>query len=125
MQLEPGSSARSQMQGWSLVLQIPRRGTVQSGSMSMQSIVRVSLRVDGVSWEQVDTLEYAQPNDQSYVVSIANDGTATIRFGDGKSGRPLPIDVEHISAHYGTGSGSTGSVPKKKNQPSVEHLDLV
>lgn len=113
------------MQGWSLVLQIPRRGTVQSGSNSMQSIARVSLRVDGASWEQVETLEYAQPNDQAYVVSIANDGTATIRFGDGKCGRRLPIGVEHISAYYRAGGGSSGNVPKKKNQCNAEHLDLV
>ena len=125
MQLEPGSSARNQMQGRSLVLQIPRRGTVQFGLMPLQSIVCVNLRVDGISWEQVETLESAQPNDQAYVVSIANDGMATIRFGDGKCGRRLPIDVEHISTYYRAGGGSAGNVPKKKHQFSVEHIDLV
>lgn len=87
------------MQSWSLVLRIPMRSTVQSGLMPLQSIVRVSLRVDGTSWEQVETLESAQPNDRAYVVSVANYFTATIRFGDGKCGRRLPIGVEHITAH--------------------------
>ena len=119
MRLEPGNSGTNRVQGCSLGLRIPRYGTVQSGARSMHSVVRLSLRVDGILWEQVETLESAQPNDRVYVVSIGDDGTAAINFGDGKCGSRLPTGVTRISAHYRTGRGSAGNVPE-----SFVYLDV-
>jgi hypothetical protein len=82
----------------------------------MPSVVRVILRVK--------TLEFAWPNDQVYVVSTADDGTTTIKFGDGKCGRRLPTGVERISAHYRTGGGSAGNVPNQGGPESIAYLDV-
>jgi hypothetical protein len=93
----------------------------------MHSAVRVSLRVDGIPWEQVETFESARPNDPVYVVSTGDDGTTTIKFGDGKYGRRPPTGVERISAHYSAGGGSAGNVPEKKDQgggESIAYLDV-
>jgi hypothetical protein len=125
MRLEAGNSGSNRVQGWSLVLRVPRHGTLQSGARSMHSVVRVSLRVDGIPWKQVEALKSAQPNDQVFVVSIADDGTMTVKFGDGKCGRRLPTGLERISALYRTGAGSAGNVPGKPDQASGGGLDLV
>ena len=127
MRLEPRKSGSNRVQGWFLVLRVPRHGTVQSGGGSMHSVLRVTVRVDGIPWEQVETLESARPNDQVYVVSTADDGMTTIKFGDGKCGRCLPRGVERISAHYSTGGGAAGNVPEKKDQgggESIAYLDV-
>ena len=93
----------------------------------MNSILRVSVRVDGIPWEQVETLESARPDDQVYVVSTTDDGMTTIKFGDGKCGRRLPKSVERISANYRTGSGAAGNGPEEKDQAgeeSIAYLDV-
>jgi len=72
----------------------------------MHPVVHVSLRVDGIPWEQVQTLVSAQPADRLFVLSTADDGTTTIEFGDGKRGSRLPPGVQSISACYrDTGRG--------------------
>jgi hypothetical protein len=126
MRLKPRRRG-NRVQGWSLVLKIPRHTTVQPGGGSTHFILRVSVRVDGIPWEQVETLESARPNDQVYVVSTADNGTTTIKFGDGERGRPLPRDVERISAHYSTGGGAAGNVPEEKYQGGggpIAYLDV-
>lgn len=125
MRLEARNSGGNRVQGWSLILRVPRHGALQSGVRSMHFVVRVSLRVDGIPWKQVETLKSAQPNDRVFVVSTADDGTTTIKFGDGKCGRRLPTGLERISALYRTGAGSAGKVPRKKHEASGGGLDLV
>lgn len=103
--------------GWFLGLRLPRRG-------STRFKVRVILRVDGILWEQVETLKSARPDDRVYVVSIADDGRATIKFGDGKRGRRPPAEVQLVSAHYRTGDGSAGNVPEQGSKESIAYLDV-
>jgi hypothetical protein len=127
MPLEPRKSGSNRVQGWSLALRVPRRDTVRLVGGPTHSVLRVSVRVDGIPWDQVETLESARPNDQVYVVSTAEDGTTTIRFGDGKCGFRLPKSVERISAYYRTGGGAAGNVPEKKDQggaDSIAYLDV-
>lgn len=75
----------------------------------------------------METLESAQPNDRVFVVSTADDGRATVKFGDGKCGRRPPTGVERISALYSAGGGSAGNVPENKDQgggESIVYLDV-
>jgi hypothetical protein len=127
MRLGPRKSGSNRVQGWSLVLRVPRHDTVQPGGGSTHSVLRVSVRVDGIRWDQVETFESARPNDQVYVVSTADDGTTMIKFGDGKCGCRLPKGVERISAYYRTGGAAAGNVPEKKDQggaESIAYLDV-
>jgi predicted phage baseplate assembly protein len=44
------------------------------------------------------------------VVRIADDGTATVIFGDGKQGARLPTGQENVTATYRVGIGQVGEV---------------
>lgn len=115
MRSGPRNRGSDRVQGWSLELRVPQLGTVHTGTRSIHPVVRVSLRDDGILWEQVPTLESAQPDDRVYVVSRADDGTMPIDFGDGQCGSRLPTGVECISAFYRAGCGSAGKVPQAKD----------
>lgn len=70
----------------------------------------LEVRVDGVRWREVGSL-YGQPPDAAvYVVRLTDDGTATIRFGDGVSGARLPTGTENVTATYRHGLGLVGLV---------------
>jgi predicted phage baseplate assembly protein len=45
-----------------------------------------------------------------YVVRIADDGPATVLFGDGQQGARLPTGTENVVARYRTGIGPLGEV---------------
>lgn len=127
MRSGPRNRGSDRVQGWSLELRVPQLGTVHTGTRSIHPVVRVSLRVDGILWEQVPTLESAQPDDPAYVVSRADDGTLLIDFGDGQCGSRLPTGVECISAFYRAGCGSAGKVPQAKDTgggESVAYVDV-
>lgn len=68
------------------------------------------VRVNGVAWAERPSLYAAEPNDANYVVRIADDGTATVRFGDGKQGARLPTGQENVTATYRVGIGQVGEV---------------
>lgn len=70
----------------------------------------LTVRVDGVAWEQVDTLYGFGGTARVYVVRIDNDANATVVFGDGKSGARLPTGQENVTATYRSGVGSEGEV---------------
>ena len=63
---------------------------------------------DGVNqWTPQDTLLESGPYQREFVVETANDGTATLRFGDGTLGA---LPVSGLSATYRVGNGSAGNV---------------
>ncbi|MDX1546321.1 MAG: putative baseplate assembly protein [Rhodothermales bacterium] len=70
----------------------------------------LTVRVDGVAWEQAETLYGADANARAYLVRIDDDANATVLFGDGKSGARLPTGAENITATYRSGIGSDGEV---------------
>ncbi len=70
----------------------------------------LKLRVNDILWTQIRSLNHAGLKDQVFVVSEAEDGKATIQFGDGKSGTRLPTGVENVSANYRAGIGLAGHV---------------
>jgi predicted phage baseplate assembly protein len=70
----------------------------------------LTVRVNGVAWAEQPSLYAAEPDDANYVVRIADDGTATVLFGDGKQGARLPTGQENVTATYRVGIGQVGEV---------------
>ncbi|GAB4367306.1 MAG: hypothetical protein Kow00121_05470 [Elainellaceae cyanobacterium] len=70
----------------------------------------LQVRVNGVLWQEVDSLYPLTPQDQSYIVRIENDGTTTAQFGDGSKGARLPSGIENIIARYRSGIGPAGNM---------------
>jgi predicted phage baseplate assembly protein len=70
----------------------------------------LTVRVNGVAWAEQPSLYATEPNDGNYVVRIADDGTATVLFGDGKQGARLPTGQENVTATYRVGIGQAGEV---------------
>lgn len=70
----------------------------------------LSVRVDGVEWEQASTLYGLEKNSRNYIVRIDDDANATVIFGDGKQGARLPTGQNNLVATYRSGIGSGGEV---------------
>jgi hypothetical protein len=68
---------------------------------------RLEIDVAGERWEPVPALADCGPEDPCYVVRVESDGSATIRFGDGVHGRPLPQGAQ-VQATYRSGNGTSG-----------------
>lgn len=70
----------------------------------------LELRVDGIAWREVPSLDGAGPRDRVYTVRHGDDGTVTIRFGDGVSGARLPTGEDNVTVRYRVGIGLDGIV---------------
>jgi len=70
----------------------------------------LTVRVNGLAWQEVPTLYGAGPTDTVYMVRLADDGTTTIRFGDGVVGARLPTGANNITATYRSGLGPAGNL---------------
>jgi hypothetical protein len=69
---------------------------------------RLDIDVAGERWKPVPALADCGPDDPCYVVRVDSDGSATIRFGDGVHGRPLPQSAP-VLATYRSGSSASGN----------------
>ncbi|MBI3803964.1 MAG: putative baseplate assembly protein [Nitrospirae bacterium] len=69
----------------------------------------LEVRVDGVLWDEVETLFQSRPSDLHYVVSIDENDTLTITFGNGQRGSVVPAGAQ-VKAVYRIGLGSQGNV---------------
>jgi hypothetical protein len=70
----------------------------------------LELRVDGVRWQEVPNLYGHGPRERVYTIRIADDSTATVGFGDGRTGARLPSGHENVSAAYRKGLGRDGNL---------------
>jgi predicted phage baseplate assembly protein len=70
----------------------------------------LTVRVNGVAWEKVNSLYGLPPEAKSYVVRLDNMANARIIFGDGKMGARLPTGQENARATYRSGIGLDGNV---------------
>lgn len=66
---------------------------------------RIAITVGGLPWREVASLQDAGPDDAVYVVSRQADGSAIVRFGDGRHGRRPPTGAR-VSAAYRQGAGN-------------------
>jgi hypothetical protein len=86
--------------------QIPLTYTSASSASGRETTLEI--RVNNILWEEVPTLFDTSPDDKIYVTRIADDGTITIQFGDGKTGSRLPTGMENVRATYRVGTGLAG-----------------
>ncbi len=70
----------------------------------------LSVRVDGVRWEEVDSFFAQGPRDRVYTTRRDEEGKLRVRFGDGRAGARLPTGLENVSATYRQGVGLEGQV---------------
>ena len=70
----------------------------------------LAVAVNGVRWTEVPTFYGAHPTDAVYVTRRADDGTLTVRFGDGITGARPPSGRQNIVAGYRQGIGLAGRV---------------
>lgn len=66
--------------------------------------------VNNVRWTEVPSLFGKSPLDRVYATRIADDGTVSVRFGDGVSGARLPTGRSNVVADYRNGTGLDGRV---------------
>jgi len=70
----------------------------------------LEVRVDGVLWQEVETLAGEDGPTESYMIEIDGDGRTAVRFGDGQNGARLPTGTENVTAVYRSGVGLPGMV---------------
>jgi hypothetical protein len=69
----------------------------------------LAVRVNGILWNEQQSLYGLSNGDRAFAVRIADDGTTTVTFGDGSSGSRLPTGSQNVVAAYRTGIGSSGN----------------
>jgi hypothetical protein len=74
----------------------------------------LEVRVNDLLWNEAATLHGLSPEKRSYVTRIADDGTVTVRFGDGKTGMRPPTGIENVSATYRVGTGLNGMLKERQ-----------
>ncbi len=80
-----------------------------SPPVETQAKVEVRVTVEGVEWRPVKSFEGSGPDDRHYVISIDEDGSTTVAFGDGIRGRRPPTGAT-VGVSYRYGAGSQGNV---------------
>ncbi len=70
----------------------------------------LQVQVNNVRWKEVPSFYDQAPTDQVYTTRMADDGTMTVQFGDGKNGARSPSGRGNIVATYRQGLGLSGRV---------------
>ncbi|MGW3206867.1 putative baseplate assembly protein [Streptomyces sp. NPDC001135] len=85
----------------------------------------LTVKVDGVTWTEVDTLQGQPPDARVFITRRADDGTVTVRFGDGRTGARLPTGKDNVVAEYRVGTGTAGNLgPGQISLPLSRPLGL-
>jgi predicted phage baseplate assembly protein len=69
----------------------------------------LEVRVNGVQWDEIDSLAGLSPKDRNFIVRTDDDAKTTIVFGNGREGARLPTGVENVVATYRNGIGKGGN----------------
>jgi hypothetical protein len=75
-------------------------------SMPLGRSPQIAVRVDGLEWTYVESFYGRRPDEQVYRVLMAEDGAATIVFGDGVNGARPTTGVGNVTASYRWGAGA-------------------
>jgi predicted phage baseplate assembly protein len=70
----------------------------------------LEVRVKGVLWDEWPSFYGVGSGDRAFVIRRAEDGSVTVRFGDGSTGARLPTGTNNVTATYRTGIGLAGHV---------------
>jgi hypothetical protein len=83
--------------------QSPLTYLAQGGSY----VAALQIAVDGIYWQQADTVYGQQPDATIFTVTLQPDGTSVVRFGDGVEGARLPTGSQVVATYrYGAGAAS-------------------
>jgi len=74
----------------------------------------LELRANGVLWHEAPDLYQLGPRDRQYALRRDDDGSTTVRFGDGVHGARLPSGAENVEAVYRAGIGLAGLVAENR-----------
>jgi predicted phage baseplate assembly protein len=74
----------------------------------------LAVRVNGVLWNEVDSLANAGPNDRVYVTEADSTGKRQITFGTGRNGMRLPTGAANVIATYRSGIGTGANADASK-----------
>jgi hypothetical protein len=95
-----------------------RAATAQDPRMALPAArLRSKLNLDETEWLPVRDLLDSGATDPHFVAEIEDDGTARLRFGDGRLGA-RPQSLSAFTAKYRTGNGAAGNVGAE----SIAHL---
>jgi hypothetical protein len=70
----------------------------------------LQIRVNDLLWHEVPTLFGLGSRERVFTTDMADDGSVTVRFGDGVRGARLPSGAQNLKATYRRGSGLDGLV---------------
>lgn len=70
----------------------------------------LSVRIDGVEWEEVSDLYQRGPGARVYKTSLTDAGETVVEFGDGISGARPPAGRDNIVAEHSRGLGAAGNL---------------
>jgi predicted phage baseplate assembly protein len=70
----------------------------------------LEVRVDGIHWPELESLDAVGPDGRVVTARIGEDGTAAVTAGDGKHGARLPTGAENVRATYRVGVGADGAL---------------
>lgn len=108
-----GSGNASQVHQ-TFTLRQPPLTYVSSDASPSGALSTLQVKVNNVRWQEVPTLYGQHPNGHIYQTQQNDNGTTTLKFGDGRVGSRLPTGQENIQATYRKGLGLAGNV--KANQ---------
>ena len=86
--------------------------------------IKAGVVLAGEPWQQVATLVVSGPNDRHFVAVNGDDGSVSVRFGDGVHGARPPTDEALVCAAFRTGIGATGN-RAGADDPAIALLDLL
>jgi hypothetical protein len=84
--------------------------TIEEGrAIDMDVAGIIDIAVAGEQWTPVTSLATCGPEDRCHAIAVGRTGAATVRFGDGATGR-RPSPGAAIEASFRYGGGATGNV---------------
>lgn len=84
--------------------------------------IQAGVVLAGEPWQQVDSLSKSGPNDRHFIAVSSDDGSVSVRFGDGVHGARPSTDEALVCAAFRTGIGAAGNRP---GDPAIALLEML
>lgn len=100
---------------------VPRRDVVK------ESVIVKVVGENGLSeeWTRVPNFINSSPMDKHYTVTLDENDVATVHFGNGRSGKIPPTQVDGLTVTYRVGGGVMGNVAPKVINRTDENLAYI